>query len=77
MEESLGIRKTSSNGGRAGGQFSGPKIEGNVVMNRKQAWVKRYAKIENRVFSYRKEKRDHQNRFIVDLRDARVRFSNT
>lgn len=30
-------------------------IEGIVILKRKDAWVKRYAKIENQIFSYKKD----------------------
>jgi hypothetical protein len=57
MEESLS--RKGSGTGRSGhlGQDAGfsRKIEGYIIMNRNQAWVKRYAKVENQVFSYKKD----------------------
>ena len=32
------------------------KVEGQVIIKRKAFWVKRYAKIENFVFTYKKDK---------------------
>lgn len=79
MEESLS-RKGSGTGrsGRLGLEAgSSQRIEGYIIINRNQAWVKRYAKVENQVFSYKKDKKDHGNRLSVDLRQARIRYSNT
>ena len=33
-----------------------PRVEGIVIIKRKAFWVKRYAKIENQIFSYKKDK---------------------
>lgn len=38
--------------------------------------MKRYAKIDGQVFSYKRDKRDQANRQVVDIRHARIRFSN-
>jgi hypothetical protein len=39
------------------GGDSGPqKVEGMVIIKRKAFWVKRYAKVENQTFSYKKDK---------------------
>jgi hypothetical protein len=35
-------------------------IEGYIMLRRKSLWVKRYAKVENQIFLYRKEKGNHQ-----------------
>lgn len=35
--------------------FGGDSIEGIVILKRKAVWVKRYAKIENQIFSYKKD----------------------
>ncbi len=72
MEESLS-RKGSGTGrsGRLGQDTiasSCHRIEGYIIMNRNQAWVKRYAKVENQVFSYKKDKKEHGSRLSVDLR---------
>ena len=32
------------------------KVEGQVIIKRKAFWVKRYAKIENFIFTYKKDK---------------------
>jgi hypothetical protein len=32
------------------------KVEGQVIIKRKAFWVKRYAKIENFMFTYKKDK---------------------
>ena len=32
------------------------KMEGPIIIKRKAFWVKRYAKIENNTFEYRKDK---------------------
>lgn len=37
--------------------LSAPRsIEGNVILKRKSLYVKRYAKVENNIFLYKKEK---------------------
>lgn len=39
--------------------YAGPvpdKVEGQVIIKRKAFWVKRYAKIENFIFTYKKDK---------------------
>ena len=37
--------------------LTAPKsIEGNVILKRKSLYVKRYAKVENNIFLYKKEK---------------------
>ena len=70
MEESLS--RKGSGTGRSGrlGLDSGAshRIEGYIIMNRNQAWVKRYAKVENQVFSYKKDKKDRGGRLSLDLR---------
>jgi hypothetical protein len=41
---------------------NGPqKVEGMVIIKRKAFWVKRYAKVENQTFSYKKDKSMLQN----------------
>ena len=62
---------------RTGHHDHSGKIEGYVIMNRKQAWVRRYARVENQLFSYKKDKRDQSNRLVLDLRQARIRYSNS
>ena len=32
------------------------RVEGIVIIKRKAFWVKRYAKVENQLFSYKKDK---------------------
>ena len=32
------------------------RVEGMVIIKRKAFWVKRFAKVENQVFSYKKDK---------------------
>jgi len=32
------------------------RVEGLVIIKRKAFWVKRYAKVENMIFSYKKDK---------------------
>lgn len=34
------------------------RVEGQVIIKRKAFWVKRYAKLENQVFTYKKDKRE-------------------
>ena len=40
-------------------QVSQPSIEGMVILKRKSLWVRRFAKIENHIFSYKKDKSKH------------------
>ena len=61
------------------------KVEGQVIIKRKAFWVKRYAKIENSIFTYKKDKSkyllinlvidERQARAVVDLRKATVKYS--
>lgn len=51
------------------------KIEGELILKRRAIWVKRYAKIENQIFTYKKEKRDSHIRAVIDLRSAKVKYS--
>ena len=37
-------------------QESNQRVEGVVIIKRKAFWVKRYAKVENLAFSYKKDK---------------------
>mgnify|MGYP000967704446 CR=1 FL=1 len=47
-------------------------IEGSVILKRKSVWVKRYAVIENCIFTYRKAQNDRTNKVKIDLRKAKV-----
>ena len=50
-------------------------IEGCICINRGNGqWVKKYCKVENSVFAYKK---DSQMRGNIELRSARVRYSNS
>ena len=79
MEESLSRKGSgTARSGRHGHDVgSSHRVEGSIILNRHQAWVKRYAKVENQVFSYKKDKKDQGSRLSVDLRSARIRYSNT
>eukprot|EP00347_Sterkiella_histriomuscorum_P015762 403355775 len=48
-------------------------IEGEVMLRRKKIWVKRYAKVENQIFSYKKDKTNQATRSFIDLRTAQVK----
>ena len=85
MEELAHSRSNNSFSSRAikataGGTPSSLKqgssfIEGYVCINRGAfQWVKKYCKVENSIFAY---KRESQMRGNIDLRSARVRYSNT
>lgn len=39
-----------------GGAEGLTKVEGMVIIKRKAFWVKRFAKVENLIFSYKKDK---------------------
>ena len=52
------------------------KVEGIVIIKRKAFWVKRYAKVENLTFSYKKDKNEKSMRAMMDLRSARIKYSN-
>ena len=47
-------------------------ISGWVTVKRKTAWVKRYAAVENRIFSYKNTATDKRAKYTADLRTARV-----
>lgn len=66
-------------------------LEGPVVLKRKALWVKRYAKLDNQIFSYKKDKSNFRNiisseliiyigdsktRATIDLRTSKVKYSN-
>ena len=52
-------------------------IEGTITVMRKSRWVTRYASIKECIFSYRKnDKRGQKDRWIVDLRQCEVNWSN-
>jgi hypothetical protein len=50
-------------------------IEGYVYLKRKQDWVKRYAIVENSVFSYKKQKTDKETRNFIDLKRSDIKYS--
>lgn len=50
-------------------------MEGSLIIKRKAFWVKRYAKIENFTFIYKKDKSEKTSRYTVDLRKASVKYS--
>lgn len=47
-------------------------IEGAVILKRKSVWVKRYAKIENCVLTYKSAQQDKKIKYSVDLRTSKV-----
>ena len=50
-------------------------MEGSLIIKRKAFWVKRYAKIDNCTFIYKKDKTEKTARYTVDLRKASVKYS--
>jgi hypothetical protein len=48
------------------------QIEGMVTLKRKTQWVKRYAKIVDCVFTYKKQKTDRADKARIDLRNAKI-----
>jgi hypothetical protein len=50
-------------------------IEGYVYLKRKMDWVKRYAIVENSIFSYKKQKGDRETRKQIDLKRAQIKYS--
>lgn len=42
-------------------------IEGMVTLKRKKQWVKRYAIVNNNLFSYKKSKKDNTEKRVIDL----------
>ncbi len=51
------------------------KMEGSLIIKRKAFWVKRYAKVENFTFIYKKDKNEKTARYTVDLRKGSVKYS--
>jgi hypothetical protein len=43
-----------------------------VTLKRKKQWVKRYAIIENNIFTYKKSKTDKKEKRVIDLTKANV-----
>jgi hypothetical protein len=50
-------------------------IEGTVILKRKSAWVKRFAKVQNCTFSYKNKASDKTEKLKFDLRTAIVKLS--
>jgi hypothetical protein len=50
-------------------------MEGSLIIKRKAFWVKRYARIDNFTFIYKKDKSEKTARYTVDLRKASVKYS--
>ena len=53
-------------------QLTRQKIEGTVILKRKSQWVRRTAKIENCVFSYKRNITDRKDKVSIDLRKAKI-----
>jgi biotin synthase-related radical SAM superfamily protein len=51
-------------------------IEGTVILKRKSAWVKRFAKVQNCSFSYKNKASDKTEKLKFDLRTAIVKLSH-
>mmetsp|Transcript_10021 Transcript_10021/g.16836 ORF Transcript_10021/g.16836 Transcript_10021/m.16836 type:complete len:515 (-) Transcript_10021:1034-2578(-) len=47
-------------------------IEGMVILKRKSVWVKRYAKIDQCLFSYKNSATDQRDKARIDMRKAKV-----
>jgi len=47
-------------------------IDGQVILKRKSKWVKRYAKIENCIFTYQTSQNDKKVKYTTDLRTSKV-----
>ena len=47
-------------------------IEGSVILKRKTQWVKRVAKIEECIFSYKNSVSDIKDKMKIDLRVAKI-----
>ena len=47
-------------------------IEGSVILKRKTQWVKRVAKIEDCIFTYRNSVTDKKDKMRIDLRVAKI-----
>lgn len=43
-----------------------------VTLKRKNQWVKRYAIVSNNLFSYKKSKKDNNEKRVIDLTKAKV-----
>jgi len=50
------------------------RIEGYVTLKRKNDWVKRYATVDNCIFSYKKTKVDKEARKNLNLRRATIKY---
>jgi len=48
------------------------KMEGTVILKRKSQWVRRTAKIENCIFSYKRNATDKKNKVEIDLQKAKI-----
>jgi hypothetical protein len=48
-------------------------MEGYVQLKRHEWWVKRYAKLENGTFSYKKRKSDKEPRVKFDIRKEGIK----
>jgi len=49
------------------------KIEGTVMVRRKNLWVTRFASINDAVFTYKKDRNDTKARYLLDLRKADIK----
>ena len=50
-------------------------IEGTVILKRKSAWVRRFAKVQNCNFRYKNKASDKNEKVRFDLRTAKVMLS--
>jgi hypothetical protein len=50
-------------------------MEGSLIIKRKAFWVKRYARVDNFTFIYKKDKSEKTARYTVDLKKASVKYS--
>ena len=39
--------------------------------------MRRFAKVEGYIFSYKKDRRDHGGRHHIDIKNAKIRYSNS
>jgi hypothetical protein len=65
----------STQGGATSELTNPNRIEGYVYLKRKLDWVKRYATVENCLFSYKKQMGDKQARNTLDLRRATIKYT--
>jgi hypothetical protein len=56
-------------------QFERPSIQGYIILQRKNTWVKRYAQIDgpNGLFYYKNNENDSNEKRYVDLRNSKIK----